>query len=155
MDIVFVLDSSGSIQQAEFFKMEDLVRSVVSDIDIPGGSRAGIVVFSTAVHVSDVNMKSAHALCMPPETGYTGCRCDALHRATLSDISTPFTVYMPRSLRRNKVHYTGCAITLRVGLCIGLQRAILASTTTQVLYMLQAWPDLSGTIPAPITTSVR
>ena len=48
VDIVFVLDASGSVKSENFDKMKDFVKNFLSDADIDGGSvRVGINVYST------------------------------------------------------------------------------------------------------------
>ena len=46
MDVVFVLDSSGSIGQRNFQKIKDFVISVVTDLDVESGLiRVGSVTY--------------------------------------------------------------------------------------------------------------
>ena len=47
-DIAFILDSSGSIGQANWHKVLEFVTSVVDSLDVDGGThRVGIAVFGT------------------------------------------------------------------------------------------------------------
>ena len=48
VDLVFVLDASGSVKADNFDKMKDFVKNFLSDADVDGGSvRVGVNVYST------------------------------------------------------------------------------------------------------------
>ena len=50
-DVVFALDSSGSIQQDNFYVIQDFVRDVIYGINVDGGSRVGILTYATDADV--------------------------------------------------------------------------------------------------------
>ena len=51
-DIVFVLDSSGSIEERNFYKMKSFVSSIIADMDLENDqSRVGCLIFSNNAHL--------------------------------------------------------------------------------------------------------
>ena len=51
-DIVFVLDSSGSIEERNFHKMKSFVSSIIADMDLEGDkTRVGVLIFSNNAHL--------------------------------------------------------------------------------------------------------
>ena len=56
-DVIFALDSSGSIEEENYYIMENFVRDVISSLDIGAGTRVGLITFSsdTRVGVSSCN----------------------------------------------------------------------------------------------------
>ena len=53
-DVIFVLDSSGSIERDNFFLMQEFLRDVIYGIDIDGGSRVGLIQYSDEAYVSSL-----------------------------------------------------------------------------------------------------
>lgn len=52
VDIVFLIDASGSIQKENFPTIEDFVRDMIQGLDINGGrSRVGVMTFATATDI--------------------------------------------------------------------------------------------------------
>ena len=52
IDLVFILDASTSVTEANFVLMKDFVKDFLKDADIDGGNvRVGIVIYSTEVHL--------------------------------------------------------------------------------------------------------
>ena len=52
MDLVFILDASGSVDQDNFQRMKDFVASLVSAIDVDGGvARIGLMTFADKADV--------------------------------------------------------------------------------------------------------
>ena len=53
MDIVFVLDSSGSVRGNNFDKMKVFLKELVDKINVePGASNIGVLTYSTTAEVS-------------------------------------------------------------------------------------------------------
>ncbi len=67
LDVVFILDSSGSIGARNFQKVKDFVISLVTDLDVEGGNiRIGAVTFDdtyvTSRHVESRHVTSRHVM---------------------------------------------------------------------------------------------
>lgn len=50
-DVVFALDASGSIEQENFYIIQDFVRDIIYGINVDGGSRVGILTYASEAEV--------------------------------------------------------------------------------------------------------
>ena len=50
-DVIFALDSSGSIEEENYYIMENFVRDVIASLDITTGTRVGLITFSARAKV--------------------------------------------------------------------------------------------------------
>lgn len=50
-DVVFALDASGSIEQENFYIIQEFVRDIIYGINVEGGSRVGILTYASEAEV--------------------------------------------------------------------------------------------------------